>query len=133
MATRRFDPAQNDYQQAIALQSPPQPETLVSLTRCHLALGLITPAIDTIKTAISIDPQNVSAFRLEQDLCELEPQIRELESAIDNQQWQAASSILKECFRLIDNYKIKPTQWMIWRVELDLATKDWSAAKLSSW
>jgi DnaJ homolog subfamily C member 7 len=134
MMIKRFRPALEDCQQASTLQSSsPQPKTLIRLARCHLALGSTTPALSTLRSALSIDPKNTSALQLQKQIIELEGHLRNFESAKARKEWGMARLALDRCFQSIEGEGGEtPIEWRLWRVELDMARGNWDSASMAA-
>jgi DnaJ homolog subfamily C member 7 len=138
MAVKHFRPALDDCQQAATLQyASPQPKTLIRLARCQLALGSPSLAILSINSALELDLKNAPALQLRQQIQQLQDHLRNFQAAKGRQEWGMARLALDKCFQCIDaEGGDTPTQWRLWRIELDLARGSWdsaqSAAKLDS-
>jgi DnaJ homolog subfamily C member 7 len=134
MAMKRFRPALDDCQQAAFVQSSsPQPKTLIRLARCHLALGSPVPALNTLRTALSIDPKNTSALQLQKQIIELEAHLRNFEMARGKKEWGMARLALDKCFQGIEGEGGEtPVEWRLWRVELDMARGNWDSAAMTA-
>ncbi|KAF8917535.1 hypothetical protein CPB85DRAFT_1284484 [Mucidula mucida] len=127
MALKRFRRALDDCQQAATLQSrSPSAKTLLRLARCQAALGLATPALSTLKT---IDPQDDAVTQLRRKLNDLEGHLRNFQSSRTKKDWGMARLSLEKCEQCIEAEGDEvPTDWRIWRVELELAKGNWDAA-----
>ncbi|KAI0047396.1 protein prenylyltransferase, partial [Auriscalpium vulgare] len=130
MALKKFRSALDDCQQAATLQSAaPSTKTLVRLARCQLALGAPTPALSTLRTALEIEPKNAAALQLQQKVLELEADMRNLAGARERNDWGMARIALDRCLASVEAEGSEvPTEWRIWRVELELARGNWDAA-----
>ncbi|OBZ73547.1 DnaJ subfamily C member 7 [Grifola frondosa] len=130
MALKRFKPALLDCQQAASLQSAsPSPKTLVRLARCQLSTGSTAPALSTLRAVLSLDPKNVNALQLQKRVLELEAHLRNFEGARGRQEWGMARIALDKCIQAIETEGGDiPTQWRLWRVELEIARGNWDAA-----
>ena len=134
MALKRFRLALADCQQAAALQSAePSSKTLIRLARCHLALGSSEPALTTLRTVISLEPTNAAALQLQEKVLELEAHLRNFDSAKRKKEWGMARLALEKCLQSIEGEGGEvPTQWRLWRVELELARANWDAANIAA-
>lgn len=130
MALKRFKPALADCQQAAILQSSsPSPKTLVRLARCQLSTGSTEPALSTLRTVLSLEPDNAGAMQLQKKVLELEAHLRNFEGARIRKEWGMARIALDKCCQGIDaEGGDVPIQWRLWRVELELARGNWDAA-----
>lgn len=134
MAQKRFKPALSDCQQAATLQSDaPQPKTLVRLARCQLSTGSTAPALSTLRSVLTIEPKNSAALQLQAKVLELEAHLRNLEGARERRDWGLARLALDKCMQVIDGEGGDvPIQWRLWRVELEIAKKNWDAASMAA-
>ena len=134
MALKRFKPALGDCQQAATLQSDaPSPKTLVRLARCQLSTGSTAPALSTLRTVLGIDGKNAAALQLQTKVLELEAHLRNLEGARDRKDWGMARLALDKCMQVIEGEGGDiPIQWRLWRVELEIAKKNWDAASMAA-
>lgn len=132
MALKRFRLALADCQQAAALQSAePSSKTLIRLARCHLALGSTEPALTTLRTVITLEPTNLAALQLQEKVLELEAHLRNFDGAKRRKEWGMARLALDKCLQSIEGEGGEvPTQWRLWRVELELARGNWDAANI---
>ncbi|KAH9852955.1 DnaJ-domain-containing protein [Lenzites betulinus] len=134
MAIKRFKPALTDCQQAAALQSEnPSPKTMVRLARCQLSTGSTAPALSTLRTVLALDPKNDAALKLQLKVLELEAHLRNLEGARDRNEWGLARLALDKCMQVIDGEGGDiPIQWRLWKVEHEIARKNWEAAGIAA-
>ncbi|KAH9931611.1 protein prenylyltransferase [Epithele typhae] len=130
MALKRFKPALADCQQATTLQTDaPSPKTLVRLARCQLSTGSTAPALSTLRTVLAIEPNNSAALQLQTRVLELEAHLRNFEGASERKDWGMSRLALDKCIQVIDGEGGDvPLQWRLWRVELEIAKKNWDAA-----
>ena len=131
MALKRFRLALEDCQHAAALQSnAPSSKTLLRLARCQLALGATTPAATTINTVLTMEPNNTAAVQLHDKVHDLECHLDNFEQARKRKDWGHARLALDKCLQAIEGEGGElPTEWRIWRVELELCRKSWEAAQ----
>jgi len=134
MALKRFRLALEDCQMAASLQSAaPSPKTLLRLARCQLALGSSTPALSTIGTVLALEPKNAQAVQLKDKVTALEGHVRNFESARKRKDWAMARLALDKCLQSIEGEGGDvPTEWRIWRVELELSRGSWDAANMAA-
>jgi len=134
MGIKKFRPALEDCQQAAALQSAsPSPKTLIRLARCQLAIGSPTPALSTLRSALSIDPKNAAALQLQEKVLELEAHLRNFDGAKRKKQWGMARLALDKCLQGIEGEGGEiPTEWRLWRVELELTRGNFEAANIAA-
>ncbi|KAI0758959.1 protein prenylyltransferase [Fomes fomentarius] len=134
MALKRFKPALVDCQQAATLQADaPQAKTLVRLARCQLSTGSTAPALSTLRAVLAIDAKNAPALQLQKRVLDLEAHLRNLEGARDRKEWGMARLALDKCIQVIEGEGGDiPIQWRLWRIELEIAKKNWDAASLAA-
>lgn len=134
MALKRFRLALADCQQAAALQSAePSSKTLIRLARCHLALGSSEPTLTTLRTVLTLEPTNATALQLREKILELEAHLRNFNNAKRTKEWGMARLALDKCLQSIEGEGDEvPTQWRLWRVELELARANWDAANIAA-
>lgn len=134
MALKRFRLALADCQHAAALQSEdPSSKTLTRLARCQLALGESKLAAATLQTALSLEPSNSTALQLQTKVCELEAHLRNFDNAKQKKDWGMSRLALDKCLQSIEAEEGEvPTQWRLWRVELELGRANWDAANIAA-
>lgn len=134
MALKRFRPALSDCQQAATLQSAePSPKTLIRLARCQFALGLSEPALSTLRSVLDLEPKNAAAAQLKDKVLELETHLRTFEFSRTRKEWGMARLALDKCLQSIEAEGGEiPTQWRLWRVELELSRGNWDAANIAA-
>ena len=134
MALKRFKPALGDCQQAASLQSDaPSPKTLVRLARCQLSTGSTAPALSTLRSVLAIDAKNTAALQLQTKVLELEAHLRNLEGARERKEWGLARIALDKCMQVIEGEGGDiPIQWRLWKVEHEIARKNWDAASIAA-
>ncbi|KAG6848255.1 hypothetical protein H0H93_001897 [Arthromyces matolae] len=134
MALKKFRPALDDCQQAASLQSAaPTSKTLLRLGRCQLALGSTAAALSTIRKILTLEPDNTAAKQLRDKVQVLEEHLRNLDAARKRKNWGLARLALDKCLQAIEGEGAEiPTEWRIWRVELELAKANWDAANVAA-
>lgn len=134
MALKRFKPALLDCQQAANLQSAsPSPKTLVRLARCQLSTGSTAPALSTLRTVLAIDSKNAPALQLQKKVEDLEGHLKRFESAKGKKEWGMARLALDKCVQAIESEGGDiPSQWRVWRVELEMARGNWDSAGIAA-
>jgi DnaJ family protein C protein 7 len=134
MASKRFRLALSDCQQATTLQSAePSSKTLLRLARCQLALGLSEPALTTLRSVLALEPANTAAVQLNHKVLELEAHLRSFEAARKRSDWGMARLALDKCLQSIEAEGGEvPSQWRLWRVELELSRGNWDSANTAA-
>jgi DnaJ family protein C protein 7 len=134
MALKRFKPALADCQQAASLQTEsPSTKTLIRLARCQIALGSTTAALSTIRAVLDLEPTNTVALQLQVKVSQLENHQANFLSAMKNKEWTLARLALDQCLKAIEGEGGEiPTEWRIWRIELELARGNWDGANTSA-
>ncbi|KAG1823101.1 hypothetical protein EV424DRAFT_1397734 [Suillus variegatus] len=134
MALKRFRSALSDCQQAATLQSSePSSKTLIRLARCQFALGLSEPALTTLRSVLDLEPTNLAAAQLRDKVLELEAHLRTFTSSRTRKEWGMARLALDKCLQSIEAEGGEiPTQWRLWKVELELSRGNWDAANIAA-
>ncbi|KAJ7777277.1 hypothetical protein B0H16DRAFT_1302037 [Mycena metata] len=134
MGIKRFRSALDDCQLAATLQSAdPSPKTLLRLARCQFALGSTTPALSTLRSVIAIEPKNAPALQLQSKINLLEGHLKNFQSAKAKKEWAHARLALDKCLQGIEGEGGEiPTEWRLWRVELELARGNLEAANAAA-
>lgn len=139
IALKRFRCALEDCQQALTLQmsssssngaSPPPPtKTILRLVRCQLALGSPTPALSALNPVLTAEPKNAQALQLKAKILDLEAHLRTLDSARAKKDWSHVRLALDKCLQSIEGEGSEvPTEWRLWKVEMELAKGNWDGA-----
>ncbi|KAF7317724.1 hypothetical protein MKEN_00860200 [Mycena kentingensis (nom. inval.)] len=130
MSLKRFRPALEDCQQAATLQAAaPSAKTLLRLARCQFALGSIEPAASSLRNVLAIEPKNPAALQFQSKIILLESHLKTFEAAKAKNDWAHARLALDKCLQSIEAEGGDiPTDWRLWRIELELARGDLDAA-----
>ncbi|KAF7289095.1 hypothetical protein HMN09_01357700 [Mycena chlorophos] len=130
MGIKRFRPAVEDCQQAAGLQAAnPSSKTLLRLARCQFALGSVMPASSTLRSVLAIEPKNAPALQLQGKIAILEGHLKTFETAKAKRDWAHARLALDKCLQGIEGEGGEiPTDWRLWRIELELARGNLDAA-----
>jgi DnaJ homolog subfamily C member 7 len=127
MALKRFKSALADCQTAASLQAAsPSPKTLLRLARCQHALGEVAGASSTLRALLEIEPNNLPARELRQRVDELATHLANFERARADKSWGMARLALDQCIQRIEGGA--PTQWRLWKIELELVRGNWESA-----
>ncbi|KAJ6469745.1 hypothetical protein C8R47DRAFT_766780 [Mycena vitilis] len=134
MGIKRFRPALDDCQLAATLQSAaPSAKTLLRLARCQFALGSTTPALSTLRAVIALEPKNAPALQLQSKINLLEGHLKIFEASRAKKEWAHARLALDKCLQGIEGEGGEiPTEWRLWRVELELARGNLEAANTAA-
>jgi len=134
MALKRFKLALADCQQAASLQTDsPSAKTLIRLARCQTALGSLTAALSTIRAVLGLEPTNSVALQLQMKVSQLESHQANYLASMKKREWTLARLALDQCFKGIEGEGGEiPTEWRIWRIELELARGNWERANTSA-
>ncbi|TFK75058.1 TPR-like protein [Pluteus cervinus] len=130
MAVKRFRPALDDCTVAANLQSSaPSSKTLLRLARCQLALGSPDAVSSTLQTVLELEPGNATALQLRAKVQTLEGHLKNFGAAKDKKDWGMARLSLDKCLQAIEAEGGEiPTDWRIWRVEMELSRKNLDTA-----
>lgn len=131
---KQFNPALADCQKAVSMQGIPLlAKTAVRLARCHLALGAPSPALTILRELIASEPGNVTAIGLQGKALALEAHIRNLGVARSRRDWVMAQSALDKCIQAVENESGEiPSEWRCWRIEHEVARKNWDQANVAA-
>ncbi|KAJ7623539.1 hypothetical protein FB45DRAFT_108514 [Roridomyces roridus] len=134
MAIKQFRSALDDCQAAATLQAAaPSAKTLLRLARCQFALGSTTPALSTLRIVLSLEPKNAPALQLQSKISLLETHLKNFHSARDKKDWAHARLALDKCLQSIESEGGDiPSEWRLWRVELELARGNLEAANIAA-
>ncbi|KAJ7281964.1 protein prenylyltransferase [Mycena rebaudengoi] len=134
MGIKRFRAALDDCQQASTLQAAaPSAKTLLRLARCQFALGSTTPALSTLRAVIALEPKNPPALQLQSKIVLLENHLKNFETAKAKKDWAHARLALDKCLQGIEGEGGEiPSDWRLWRVELELARGNLDAANMAA-
>ncbi|KAJ3503313.1 hypothetical protein NMY22_g18290 [Coprinellus aureogranulatus] len=154
MALKKFKPALDDCQQALYILSPspssttssapsssssPPPnkpmivKTLLRLARCQFAVGSISHASSSLTRLLSMEQGNQQAKQLQQKISGVEGHIKNFEKAYQARDWGMARLALDKCTQAIDAEGGQcPSEWRVWKVELELARGDFDSASISA-
>jgi DnaJ family protein C protein 7 len=142
IALKRFRPALADCQHAVSLQSQPStgapapPKTLLRLARCQLALAQTTAALSTLRAVLAAAAAGEQqpliaqqATQMQSRALELEAHVRNLDAARRRGEWAMARIALDRCLQVVEAEGSEtPTEWRVWRVEIELARGNWDGA-----
>ena len=134
MGLKRFRPALEDCQIAASLQADaPSPKTLLRLAKCQHALGSSIPALSTINTILQLDSKNAQALQLKDKVKQLEGHVENFENARRKKDWGLARLALDKCLQTIEGEGGEvPSEWRIWKVEMELSRGSWDAANMAA-
>ncbi|KAJ7746729.1 hypothetical protein DFH07DRAFT_962814 [Mycena maculata] len=134
MGVKRFRAALDDCQLASTLQAAaPSAKTLLRLARCQFALGSTTPALSTLRAVLAIESKNAPALQLQSKISLLEGHLKNFEGARAKKEWAHARLALDKCLQGIEGEGGEiPTEWRLWRVELELARGNLDAANIAA-
>jgi DnaJ family protein C protein 7 len=134
MGIKRFRAALDDCQAAATLQAAaPSAKTLLRLARCQFALGSTTPTLSTLRAILALEPKNAPALQLQSEISLLEGHLRNFENAKAKKEWAHARLALDKCLQGIEGEGGEiPTNWRLWRVELELACGNLEAANTAA-
>lgn len=139
MALKKFKPALDDCQQALFILTPQSSnkpalvKTLLRLARCQYAVGAISNAGSSLNRLLTLEPGNAQAKQLQQKIVTLEGHIKNFEKAYGQKDWGMARLALDKCTQAIDlEGGDVPSEWRVWKVELELARGSWDAASIGA-
>lgn len=118
-----FRAAATDYLRAITLSTfRPSVKVYERLSHCHLALGNTTPALLVLREALAIDPRSASAKMLKSQVIALSGHISDFQGARSRDHWRMAQESYDKGRQVIDDQcGATPTEWLAWKIELQIA------------
>ena len=126
MASRLFSSALADCVAASALQSSdPQVKTLLRLTKCQLALGLILPAQQTLDQLLKMDPTNPQIQAENSKAVRIDKHISNVKREMEAKNW---SMVLLGIDAAAKEVEQTPREWRTWKVEALVARKRYDEA-----
>jgi DnaJ family protein C protein 7 len=82
---------------------------------------------------LDLEPTNTVALQLQVKVSQLENHQANFLSAMKNKEWTLARLALDQCLKAIEGEGGEiPTEWRIWRIELELARGNWDGANTSA-
>ncbi|THH14585.1 hypothetical protein EUX98_g9592 [Antrodiella citrinella] len=82
---------------------------------------------------LTLDPKNAAALTLQKKVQDLEGHLKNFESARGRKDWGMSRLALDKCGQAIESEGGDiPTQWRLWRIELELARGNWDAAGMAA-
>ncbi|KAF8329361.1 DnaJ-domain-containing protein [Cantharellus anzutake] len=127
MAIKHYRSAFEDCQSAVLLQgASPQPKTLLRLARCQLALGQPSPALSTVNSVLSLEPNNTEAITLRQKVNTLQSHLDRYHQAVEGGEWSIARFALENAEKFIDGSI--PIEWRCWKIDIEIHRRRWDAA-----
>jgi DnaJ family protein C protein 7 len=134
MALKRFRPALKDCQAAATLQTAsPVPKTILRLARCHFALGDPTPALSALRPLLTATEHIPAAHQLHARIRELAVHLANVTDARARRDWGVARLAMDKCLQTIEaEGEEVPTEWRLWRVEMELARGNWDTAHMTA-
>jgi DnaJ homolog subfamily C member 7 len=146
MALKRFRSAMADCQQALNILSPgtatpsasaPNSAALVKclfrLAKCQFSLGETAAAMSSLTRVFSLEPSNTAAIQLKHKIESLQAHIKNFENAKEKKDWGMARLSLDKCTQAMEQEGGEvPSEWRVWKVELELAKGNWEGASMAA-
>ncbi|KAG8874844.1 hypothetical protein FRB97_005624 [Tulasnella sp. 331] len=123
----RFDLARDDGEAALSIPNHPwRLEVLDKLARCCIALGDIDAALRHVEAALDIDPLDKDILAIESSAKKMQANVRQSRESWANKEWLSAKQALARATAECTGER--PIQWWIWKVEIEIAGKQWDNA-----
>jgi DnaJ homolog subfamily C member 7 len=129
IAVKKFGSALTDAQTAATLQSSsPQIKTLLRLARCHLALGNVTGALNTLTTASELPGESANSAVLTalQNAKRMQQDLATYLKAREQKDWGVARLALDRCIEGAEGNG--SDEWKRWKIEMEIAKGRWDSA-----
>ncbi|KAG8988410.1 hypothetical protein FRB94_006459 [Tulasnella sp. JGI-2019a] len=127
MSTKRFKQALEDCNIAMTLQSEsPSSKTLARTAKCHVALGDPASALRYAQQALDLDPGNKAVFATKAMADQMQNYLDRSRNSYKRKDWREAKWLLEQAMAACEGDY--PMQWRVWRVEMEIARKNWDEA-----
>lgn len=127
MSLKRFKLALEDCNAAMALQSEsPSSKTLARTAKCHVALGDPSSAQRYAQQALDLDPGNKAVFATKAMADQMQSYLDRSRKAYERKDWREAKWSLEQAMAACEGDY--PMQWRVWRIEMEIARKNWDDA-----
>ncbi|KAG8845217.1 hypothetical protein FRB96_002592 [Tulasnella sp. 330] len=127
MSVKRFKLALEDCNAAMALQSEsPSSKTLARTAKCHVALGDPASALRYAQQALDLDPGNKAVFATKATADQMQSYLDRSRKAFERKDWREAKWSLEQAMAACEGDY--PMQWRVWRIEMEIARKNWDDA-----
>lgn len=131
IAQKKFKVARDDCQIAVSLQSEaPSAKTFARLARCHLALGDAAGALVAVDQALKLDPGNAQGLQTRAQAEHIKTHLERCQQSRQQGDWGQARWALEKAMQACEGDY--PVEWRVWKVEIDLAKKNWDDATSSA-
>ncbi|KAG9043915.1 hypothetical protein FS837_008975 [Tulasnella sp. UAMH 9824] len=131
MAQKKFKLARDDCQTAVSLQSDaPSAKTFARLARCHLALGDAAGALVAVDQALKLDPGNSQCLQTRAQADHIKTHLERCQQSRQQKDWGQARWALEKAMQACEGDY--PVEWRVWKVEIDIAKKNWDDATSSA-
>ncbi|KAG8900288.1 hypothetical protein FRB99_006143, partial [Tulasnella sp. 403] len=131
MSQKKYVLARDDCQTAVSLQrETPSAKTYARLAKCHFALGDASAALVAVQQALQLDPGNTGALSTRTQAEQMQTHLDRCQTSRERKDWGQARWALEKAMSACEgNF---PIQWRVWRVEIDIARKNWDEATSSA-
>ncbi|KAG8916963.1 hypothetical protein FRC02_003442 [Tulasnella sp. 418] len=128
MALNKYGKALSDCRAARSVEATLLPKTLLGCAKCHLGLGDPDSALPLLKKALEGDSGNEQINEFFEIAERMRRGLDNYKRALEDKEWEAASSALDLAGSSSKGYE--PVIWRLWKMELDIAVKNWDKASL---
>lgn len=127
IAQKKFKLARDDCQIAVSLQSDsPSAKTFARLARCHLGLGDADSALVAVDQALKLDPGNAQCLQTRAQADHIKTHLDRCQQSRQQKDWGQARWALEKAMQACEGDY--PVEWRVWKVEIDIAKKNWDDA-----
>lgn len=126
MASKSYSAALADCVAATALQiASPQSKTLLRLSRCQLALGLVLAAQQTLDQILKLDPSNPQLASERHRAARIKTHVDNVNRERTLKNW---SMVLLAIDAASKEVEVTPREWLTWKVEALIGKKRFDEA-----
>ncbi|KAG9023339.1 hypothetical protein FRB95_013215 [Tulasnella sp. JGI-2019a] len=127
MQIKHFELARDDCEAALSIPNHPLRFAAMSdLANCHMALGDLAAAFLQVHEALKLYPRDDSFLAMESTLKKVQIDLEASRDAWASHEWYKAKSALARV--MVEWQGDYPLEWWIWKVEADIATRNWEDA-----
>lgn len=127
---KKYKQARDDCQTAVTLQSAtasgPQAKVYARLARCHLALGDPSAAIHAANKALELDSTNAPVMQTRGQAEQMQAHLDRCQESRERKDWGMAKWALDRAMQTCEGDV--PIVWRVWKVEFEIAKKQWDEA-----
>lgn len=128
---KNFRAALADYQRASNLATfEPSAKTFIRVAQCQLTLGHTTRCMASLKDALALEPSHSAALEFKARVVALEKCVAEFCDFKSRGHWRLARIAYEQGREImVDQCDVIPTDWLVWKVEVEIALGNWEDAQ----